>query len=129
MQNVLYPERIQSALRAQPPFELASKSDGIDVYVVWRGAPKYLVECIQEVATTFDFHIDAVAAEKRIVCQLDDGTRQVRSLRRVRFRYAGAREQFYVGLLAVLEEIERVCPWVHVTRLEGSTLDATRDAA
>lgn len=129
MQNVLYPERLQSALRAQPPLEFAAKSGGVDVYVVWRAAPKYLVECIQQVARSFDFHIDGIAAEKRVVCQLDDCTKQVRSLRRVRLRYAGTREQFFVGLLAVLEEIERVCPWVHVTRLDRRALDANRDVA
>jgi hypothetical protein len=129
MQNVLYPERLQSAVRAQSPFELVSKSDGVDVYVVWRAAPKYLVECIQEVARSFDFHIDGIAAEKRVACQLDECTKQVRSLRRVRLRYAGTHEQFCIGLLAVLQEIERVCPWVHVTRLDRRALNANRDIA
>lgn len=118
MQNVLYPERLQSALRAQPPLHLTSISDGVDVYVVWRAAPKYLAECIQPVAHTFDFHIDSIGAEKRVVGDDANGTKHVRSLRRIRLHHAGSQEQFYIGLLAVLEEIERVCPWVHVTRLD-----------
>lgn len=129
MHNVLYPERLQSALRAQPPLAITSRSDRVDIYVVWRAAPKYFVECIQQVARSFDFHIDDIAAEKRVVGQNSDGTKQARSLRRVRLRYAGTREQFYIGLSAVLEEIERVCPWVHVTRLDQRAPDANRDVA
>ncbi len=128
MQNVLYPERLQSALRAQPPLALAPKSDAVDVYVVWRTAPKYFVESIQLVARSFDFHIEAIAAEKRVMFQLEDSTKQVRSLRRVRLRYSGKRAQFYVGLLAVLEEIESVCPWVAVTRIDHRACDVNRVA-
>jgi hypothetical protein len=128
MQNFSYSERLQSALRAQLPLELVSKTDGVDVYVVWRAAPTYLVERIQDVARSFDFHIEGVGAEKRLACQLDDSTQKVRSLRRVRLRYAGAREQFFIGLLAVLEEIERVCPWVHVSRFDHRGLDVNRVA-
>ncbi len=128
MQNVLYPQRLRSARPARLPLEVIPMPDGVDVYVVWRAAPTYLVECIQEVARSFDFHIDSIAAEKRLACQLDDSTQKVRSLRRVRLRYAGTREQFYVGLLAVLEEIERVCPWVHVTRVDRRAFNASRVA-
>jgi hypothetical protein len=123
MQNVLYPERLQLALRAQPPLDLAAVSDGVDIYVVWRAAPKYLAECIQSVAHAFDFHIDSIGAEKRVVGDDENGTKHVRSLRRIRLRHAGTREQFYIGLLAVLEEIERVCSWVQVTRLDRRVLN------
>ena len=73
---------------------------------------------------------DGITAEKRVIVRRDnDCTRQARALRRVRFRYAGTRDQFYVGLLAVLEEVERVCPWVHVARLERHADDAESNFA
>lgn len=117
-------------IHMQPFLDLAPKRERVDIYVVWGGAPKYLAECIEQVARSFDFHIDGITAEKRvIVCRDNDCTRQVRALRRVRFRYAGNRDQFYVGLLAVLEEVERVCPWVHVARLERHADDAESNFA
>lgn len=104
-----------------PRFELSMKRERVDIYVVWRAAPKYLVECIEPVARSFDFHIAGISAERRMIVHRDsDGIRQARTLRCVRFYYTGTTcDQFYVGLLAVLEEIERVCPWVHLTKLDG----------
>lgn len=129
MQSVSYPDRFQSALSAQPELQLNSRSEGADIYVVWRGAPKYLAECIEDVAQACNFRIAGITAERRVAFRDDTGTMHARSLRRIRLRFTGSGEMFSSGLVAVLEEIERVCPWLHVARLERSARESRPMAA
>ena len=119
MKRTSHPEWL--AIRHAPPsLELGSKPDSVDVYIVWHGAPKYFSECIEKVARSCDFYVKAITAEERVVYRDESGAMCARSLRRVRLCFTGPREVFSSGLLAVLEEIDRVCPWVHVARRERS---------
>jgi hypothetical protein len=123
MKRISHPEWL-AIHRAPPPLALRSKSDGIEVYIVWHSAPKYFSECIEKVARSCHFYIKGITAEERVVYRDESGTICARSLRRVQLCFTGPREVFSSGLLAVLEEIDRVCPWVHVTRIERSMAEA-----
>ena len=123
MKKISHPEWL-AIRRVPPPLELGSKADGVDVYIVWRGAPKYFSECIEKVARSCDFYIKGITAEERVVYRGENGTMCARSLRRVQLCFTGPSEGFFSGLLAVLQEIDRVCPWVHVSRLERSMAEA-----
>lgn len=125
MDHVSSLSQSQTDVRSRP-LELAAKPKGVDVYVVWRGAPKYLADCINDVTHTFGFQITAITTERRVVFRDDRGAMRARSLRQVRLSYQGSTELFCCGLMAVLEEIDRVCPWIHVTRLEEAMSDPER---
>lgn len=106
--------------KASAETALQAGGDGVDLFLVWRGAPKYLADQIEPVARSFDFRVCEISAERRTVFRDHGGVLRARSLRRVRLLYGGPHENFCVGLLAVLEEVEGLCRWVHVSRLDGT---------
>jgi hypothetical protein len=101
----------------------ARKHDGVDVFLVWRDAPTLLADHIEAVARSFEFNVTEISAERRTLYRDADGEMRARSLRRVRLSYYGTQENFCVGLLAVLEEIDGLCRWVHIARLDCALMD------
>lgn len=115
-------QRLHHSVRPPSPAH-AREHDGVDVFLIWREAPKLLAEHIEAVAHSFEFRVCEISAERRTVYRDAEGEMRARSLRRVRLRYDGTQENFCLGLLAVLEEVEGLCRWVHVSRLDCGVQD------
>lgn len=96
---------------------LMSDTDGIELHIVWRGTPNYLEDCLLETIESANFKLSSISKEERADCANSDGSMQNRPVRRVRLIFTGSEDNFYPCLLMVLHEVDRIAPWVQMSRL------------